>query len=252
MDKPVAFSKKLPIELGKYFVDFFNSNESKFNSNWIEDSSSTLALYGLTEPTMMWERWDAGAHDFNYLIKIEELLDYLEIEYTDFSSYIKREYIPVGTHVDSELDTSKNIEPHYLFEGGGRPDDGPGYSVILPINTYGLKHDTIAFKPTVTGNPELLEKLHDYFSNGKPASDWKMHSNECNLDYDDYNHVHMNNIKEGKCILDYLEVEKVLEWQEHTAIAFNKTNLHTSINFRRHGITHKDFVLVHTSSYPYS
>lgn len=250
MTLPIAFSKQLPPDLANYFTNFFKENKKNFDSNWIEDEATMLALYELTEPTMMWERW--SPNDSNYIDKIEELLDYLQIQYTDFSSYIKTEYIPVGIHVDSEFNPQPGDEFYYSYLHNASHDDGPGYSVILPIETFGEHHETIVFKQTATGNPQLVEKTENYYFNGVVSEDWVLHNNEYNLDYDDYNHVHMNTYRDNKCILDYLEVEGVLQWEKDTAIAFDKKQFHTSVNFRRHGIKQKNFILVHTSSYPYN
>lgn len=246
---PLAFSKGLPSELASYFINFFNDNKHKFDSSWIEDEQDMLSLYGLTEPTELWERW--CPQDSEYNDKINQLLDYLQIQYTDFSSYIKTEYIPVGIHVDSEFIKVEGEQVYYSFDYNRSHDDGPGYSVILPIETFGEHHETIVFKQTATGNARLVEKTENYFYNGVIAEDWSLHNNEYGLDYSDYNHVHMNVYHNENCILDYLEVEGILNWKKDTAIAFNKKQFHTSVNFRKHGITHKNFILVHTSSYPY-
>lgn len=246
---PLAFSKELPSELASYFITFFNDNKHKFDSNWIEDEAAMLALYDLTEPTMMWERW--SPRDSEWFYKINQLLDHLQIEYTNFSSYIKTEYIPVGIHVDSEFSKDEGDEVYYSFEYNPSHNDGPGYSVILPIETFGEHHETLVFKQSATGNAHLIEKTENYFYNGVIAEDWSLHNNEYGLDYSDYNHVHMNVYHNENCILDYLEVEGILNWKKDTAIAFNKKQFHTSVNFRKHGIMHKNFILVHTSSYPY-
>lgn len=246
---PLAFSKELPLELASYFINFFNDNKHKFDSSWIEDKQDMLSLYGLTEPTESWERW--CPQDSEYNDKINQLLDYLQIQYTDFSSYIKTECIPVGIHVDSEFVKVEGEQVYYSFDYNPSHDDGPGYSVILPIETFGEHHETIVFKQTATGNAQLVEKTENYFYNGVIAEDWSLHNNEYGLDYSDYNHVHMNVYYNENCILDYLEVEGILNWKKDTAIAFNKKQFHTSVNFRKHGITHKNFILVHTSSYPY-
>jgi hypothetical protein len=46
-------------------------------------------------------------------------------------------------------------------------------------------------------------------------------------------------------ILDYLEVDKIIVWEENIAFAFNRKRIHTSNNFKRYNIKSKDFILLH-------
>ena len=110
---PLAFSKGLPSELASYFINFFNDNKHKFDSSWIEDEQDMLSLYGLTEPTELWERW--CPQDSEYNDKINQLLDYLQIQYTDFSSYIKTEYIPgIILNPDYDIGFGKSVGRAYI------------------------------------------------------------------------------------------------------------------------------------------
>ena len=249
MQTPIAFSTELPIELATYFKNYHANNKHKYDLEWVEDFPGVLEMYDLTEPHLQWQRWQPM--DSEYDTKIEELLDFLNIEYTDFSSFIKTEYLPVGAHVDSEGGDLKNEDFYYTFEGNSHPDDGPGYSVILPIS-HGDHMETAVFKHKSSGNPALLNTIMNYFDNQIVCEEWNLHNNQFGLDYKDYNHVNMGIVdSDGRCLMDYLDVEGVLEWKENTAIAFVKNHWHTSVNFRKHGITQKDFVLVHTNSYFY-
>jgi hypothetical protein len=247
-DPPPTLSKKLTSELAEYFITFFNDNKHKFDLCYIEDEPAMLSLYDLTEPTEIYERWCVT--DLEYNNKIDQLLDYLQIQYTDFSSYLVTEHLPIGMHVDSEFVTYEGEEVYYSFDYNPSHDDGPGYSVIVPID-LGEQIATIVFKQWATGNNVLLEKTNNFYYNGEIAEDWSDHNNEYGLDYSDYPHVHMNTYHNEKCILDYLEVEGIIPWKKDTANAFNKKQFHTSVNFRKYGIMCKNFVLVHTSSYPY-
>jgi len=245
-----TLSKKLSKHLTDYFTIFFKENKHKFDENWVEPELGVLATYGLTEPTLMWERWAPDCGDFYN--KIEEILDYLEIDYTNYSAFMKAEHIPLGMHVDSEFDPTLGDDVYYLYTGHSSHDDAPGYSIILPIETYGPHCETIIFKQKATGNNELLEKTQGWYNDGIVAKDWKLHNNKYGIDYDDYSHIHMNVYYDNKCILDYLEVEDILQWEKGVALAFDKKQYHTSVNFRKHGILQKNFILVHTSGYPYS
>ena len=44
MTLPIAFSKQLPPDLANYFTNFFKENKKNFDSNWIEDEATMLAL----------------------------------------------------------------------------------------------------------------------------------------------------------------------------------------------------------------
>ena len=55
-----------------------------------------------------------------------------------------------------------------------------------------------------------------------------------------------NRYARGDQILDYLEVEHIITWEENVAYMFDKQKMHMSNNFKKFGVESKDFVLIHT------
>ena len=55
-----------------------------------------------------------------------------------------------------------------------------------------------------------------------------------------------NRYARGDKVLDYLEVDEIIVWEENVAFLLDKQKMHTSNNFRKLGIESKNFVLIHT------
>ena len=205
--------------------------------------------------------------EFNSLVR--NVLDLFNVtDYTQFEAYIKTSYLPISLHVDANRYKGP-VSSHQAHEGEdidrlvNGTDARLGISIIIPL-TFNKNIHTVIFKNIAEDNEHLREFLEDIAGVYEVANYTREHkarhpTYEHNLDYRDYvpnlwNYQMMafhfdpqnNRYARGDKILDYLEVDEIIVWEENVAFLLDKQKMHTSNNFRKLGIESKNFVLIHT------
>jgi len=240
MDYPTII-KNIPEEYTQYFIQYINKNKHTYNIFGYEDDDVFLQLYGLTEKSKIWGRKQVYTNEItkdndeefgNYITKI---LDSFKIDYNRVQVYIKTCYLPVPIHVDAEVYGKKNKHIEGLQVDLREDILNEGCSMIIPL-TFNKNINTIIFKNIAEDN----ECLRDFI---QTITNYPTY--EHNLDYEEYMPNIWNKGTPDIKILDYLEVDKIVVWEENVAFAFNRRRVHTSNNFKRYNIKSKDFILVH-------
>jgi len=276
--------KYIPEEYTQYLVQYHKENKHTYDIFDWEEDELYLRMWGLTEKSKVSGRAHAansilgtddpdGAdtdprwggrlrNDFEFSSIIEKILNLFNVEYTEFEAYIKTSYLPISLHVDAEIYESD--EKLALDQSQTGEDARLGCSIIIPL-TFNKNIHTIIFNNMVEENDlvrNFLEKIAGVWESYQHRQDnyrADLPIYEHNLDYRNYipniwnNQMisyHLdpenNEYARGDQVLDYLEVDEIIPWEENVAYMFHKQKMHMSNNFKKFGVETKDFILIHT------
>jgi hypothetical protein len=149
--------------------------------------------------------------------KIQEILGDHEMS---MGSY-KESFLPYGTHIDSYARSD--------FKNVTKIKDAIEHdiAVLIPLTEH-EKFNTISFDCF----SEQFEGMNEPFD-----SNWLIGSNSLSLD--DLDHIPMP-VRET---IPKLPVDKVFNWHIGSAFTWKRTQLHTSTNFAKYGLTKKFIVI---------
>lgn len=219
MDYPTV-KTYMPKAYTEYFIQYLNENKHRYDIFYYEKNPRTLQVYGLTEKSLSWARFEANRDSKEFSDYIEKVLDLMDLDYLDFSAYIKTCYLPVTIHVDSDKD----------------PSDQVGTSLIIPL-TFDKNIHTILWNKKVP----TIDHVRDFL---KTFAEYPIYEN--NLNYDEYGNVW--DPCDDPHLMDHLEVEEIFAWEKDFVYGFDRRKMHASNNYRKFGIESKDFILIHLST----
>lgn len=222
------------------------------------------------------EVYDKCEIEMNLIVK--KILDLFNVEYTEFEAFIKTSYLPISLHVDANryegpTTSHNNWDGKVPSQRQDGSDSKQGISIIIPL-TFNKDIHTIIFKNIAEDN-DYVQDFQDVVSGLYEETNPKEHqaltraigghdranlpTYEHNLDYRDYipNIWNKQMIEfyldpenkpyaRGDQILDYLEVDVIIPWEDNVAYLFDKQRMHMSNNFKKFGVESKDFLLIHT------
>ena len=263
MSQPTVV-KHIPKEYTEYFVQYYKENKHNYDIFDWEEDELFLRAWGLTEKSKVSGHVLATNNYENSRtnLLVKRVLDLFDVnDYMEFEAYIKTSYLPITLHVDANRYLGP-VTSHTDNEGKEfdlRPDGSdskPGISIIIPL-TFNENIHTIIFKNMVEDNEYVREFLEDIAGIGGRNTYHPTYDH--NLDYRDYipniwnyqmiayhDDPQNNKYANGDKILDYLEVDKIITWEENVAYMFDKQKMHMGNNFKKFGIESKNFLLIHT------
>ena len=263
MSQPTVV-KHIPKEYTEYFVQYHKENKHNYDAFDWEEDELFLRAWGLTEKSKISGHVVATNNYENSKVNllVKKVLDLFNVnDYMEFEAFIKTCYLPITLHVDANRYLGPTTS-HNEWDGEEldlRPDGSdakPGISIIIPL-TFNENIHTIIFKNMVEDNEYVREFLEDIAGIGDRKTYHPTYDH--NLDYRDYipniwnyqmvafhDDPQNNKYARGDKVLDYLEVDEIIIWEENVAYVFDKQKMHMSNNFKKFGIESKDFLLIHT------
>jgi hypothetical protein len=270
MSQPTII-KHIPKEYTEYFIQYFNENKHNYDEFDWEYDELYLRMWGLSEKSKISGHVFAtnnyekpGTSKINSVVK--EVLDLFNVDYNEFEAFIKTCYLPISLHVDANrykgpATSHKDHEELVIDTLDDGNDARQGITIIIPL-TFNKNIHTIIFKNIAEDNidvREFIDKIAGTHENSNDEYRANLPTYEHDLDYRDYipniwnkqmimfyEDPQNNRYARGDQILDYLEVEHIITWEENVAYMFNKQKMHMSNNFKKVGIESKDFILIHT------